>query len=321
MGQADGGFMKILFITSNRLGDAVLSTGLLAWLAGQYPDAKFTIACGPYAAGLFRAAPRLERLIILTKQPWKKHWLDLWRDCVGTRWDLVVDLRNSLVSRFLFAERRAYGGKHQGQHKVIEHASVLGVHPPPAPHIWIDHAAEAEAARIMPVDRPVLALGPAANWACKQWPIENFAALAKRLTESVGALPGVAVLVIADEKEREQILPLVQSIPDRDRIELLGRELATVAACLKRATIFVGNDSGLMHLAAAVGTPTLGLFGPGLENIYGPWGSHCATIRTVESREELLTRLKRSGNPFLNLMRGLSVERVVEAIRKLMALN
>jgi heptosyltransferase III len=309
--------MKILFITSNRLGDAVLSTGLLSKLVERHPEARLTIACGPYASGLFRAVPRLERLIILKKQSWNRHWFGFWRECMNTRWDLIVDLRNSLVSRFLRAGRRVYGGRHGGQHKVLEHAAVLGFDPPPAPHIWLDAAAETEAAKILPADRQILALGPAANWACKQWPIENFAALAKHLTESGGIFSGAPVLVVADEKERAQIAPLLQSLPDASRIELLGRELAVVAACLKRASLFVGNDSGLMHLSAAVGAPTLGLFGPGYEEIYGPWGNHCATIRTVESREELLTRLKRSQNKNINLMRGLSVERVEKAVKKL----
>ncbi len=311
--------MKILFITSNRLGDAVLSTGLLSWLDKTYPDARFTIACGPYASGLFRAVPRLDRLIILKKQTWNRHWIGLWRECFGTRWDLIVDLRNSIVSRLLRADRRFYGGNHSGQHKVMEHAVALGISPPPAPCIWLDEAAQNDAEHIIPADRPILALGPAANWACKQWPIEYFAQLAQRLSKSGGLLEGASVLVIADEKEREQILPLLQSIPDNNRIELLGRELAVVAACLKRATLFVGNDSGLMHLSAAVGAKTLGLFGPGYEDIYGPWGMHCASVRTVESREELLTRLKRSDNPKLNLMRGLSVERVLDAIKTLLA--
>jgi heptosyltransferase-3 len=309
---------KILFITSNRLGDAVLSTGLLAWLAENYPEARFTIACGPYASGLFRAAPRLERLIVLKKQSWNRHWLGLWRDCVNTRWDMIVDLRNSVASRLLRAGRRAYGGKHSGQHKVIEHARVLDIAPPPAPQVWLDAAAEMEAARIMPPDRPVLALGPAANWACKQWPVVRFAELAERLTKSGGLLSGADVLVVADEKEREQIAPLLHSIHAARRIELLGRELAVVAACLKRAKLFVGNDSGLMHLAAAAGTPTLGLFGPGYEEIYGPWGDHCAYVRTTESREELLARLRRSGNPRLNLMEGLSVDRALEAAHRLL---
>ena len=310
--------MKILFITSNRLGDAVLSTGLLSWLVAEYPDAKITIACGPYASGLFRAVPNLERLHVLKKQTWNRHWIGLWKACIGTEWDLIVDLRNSIVSRLLRARRRVYGGKHSGQHKVIEHAAVLGVANPPAPHVWLDAAAENEAVKLLPADRPILALGPAANWAGKQWPIENFAELAQRLTATGGVMAGAAVLVIADGKEREQILPLLQSIPDANRVELLGYELAVVAACLKRATLFVGNDSGLMHLAAAVGTKTLGLFGPGYEDIYGPWGKHCAFVRTAESREELLSRLVKSDDKKLNLMRGLSVELVVEAIGRLL---
>ena len=139
--------MKILFITSNRLGDAVLSTGLLAWLAGQYPDARFTIACGPYAAGLFHAVPRLERLIVLAKQPWKRHWYELWRSCAGTNWDLIMDLRNSLVSRLLIAR----GGKSTAASipasiRYGDCRSNQGFRPPPAPQVWIDAAAEAEAA-------------------------------------------------------------------------------------------------------------------------------------------------------------------------------
>lgn len=310
--------MKILFITSNRLGDAVLSTGLLAWLVSEYPQARFTIACGPYASGLFRAVPNLDRLIILKKQTWNRHWIGLWKECIGTEWDLIVDLRNSIVSRLLRAKRRAYGGKHSGQHKVFEHAEVLGLEEAPDPYVWLDAAAEQEAAKLLPTDRPIFALGPAANWACKQWPIENFAELGQKMTGEGGALAGAAILVIADEKEREQILPLLQSIPDANRIELLGRELAVVAACLKHSRLFVGNDSGLMHLAAAMETPTLGLFGPGYEEIYGPWGTHAAYIRTVETRDELLTHLERSDNKQLCLMRGLAVERVEAAARALL---
>ena len=59
--------MKILFITSTRIGDAVLSSGLLADLAVRYPSARITVACGPAAAPLFAAAPRVERIIVMHK--------------------------------------------------------------------------------------------------------------------------------------------------------------------------------------------------------------------------------------------------------------
>jgi len=310
--------MKILFITSNRVGDAVLSTGLLAWLAGRYPEGAFTIACGPYAASLFRAVPRLERLIVLEKKSWNRHWLGLWKACFGARWDLIVDLRDSIVSRLLRADKRMFRTRSRGQHKVIENAAVLGISPPPSPHIWLDAQAEKNAARLLPATRPLLALGPAANWPCKQWPVERFAALAQKLTEANGPLADAAVVVIADAGERAQVTPLLQAIPAERCVEIIGHDLLTVAACLKQCQLFVGNDSGLMHVAAAMGTPTLGLFGPGYEEIYGPWGPHCAVIRTPESREELLARLPNLKARAPNLMEGLSVEAVYQAAVKLL---
>ena len=68
-----------------------------------------------------------------------------------------------------------------------------------------------------------------------------------------------------------------------------------------------------MHVAAAMGTPTLGLFGPGYEEIYGPWGPHCAYVRTDESREELLARIPDVSAREPNLMSGLSVDKTYNA--------
>ncbi len=306
--------MKILFLTSNRVGDAVLSTGLLAWLVQNQPTAKLTVVCGPFGSDLFRATPNLERLIILKKQDWNLHWFKLWQDCVDTKWDIIVDLRNSIVSRLLRADKRFYGVRRLGAHKVVENAAALNLSPPPALHIWLDATAESEAAKLLPSFGPLLALGPAANWAAKQWPIERFVALAQKLTAFDGPFAGAPILVIADTKERDQIAPLLLSIPNDRRIELIGRDLLTVAACLKRASLFVGNDSGLMHIAAAIGTKTLGLFGPGYEDIYGPWGANCAYIRTDASRETLLKQPDGT-----NLMESLSVEKVYAAAIKLLA--
>ncbi|MDR3424143.1 MAG: glycosyltransferase family 9 protein [Alphaproteobacteria bacterium] len=306
--------MKILFITANRVGDAVLTTGLLAHLERLYPDAAFTIACGPYGADVFRAVPRLQRLIVMRKKKFNGHWVDLWRQCVGTKWDLVVDLRNSIVSRLLLTKKLATHCRGSGKHKVVDNGAVLGLNPPPDPFIWIAPEAEAEAEKILPADVPILALGPAANWPLKQWPIESFISLAEKLTASNGALPNAAVMILADEHERDQVAPLLRAIPEQRRIDIIGRDLQIAAACLKRARLYVGNDSGLMHLAAALGVPTLGLFGPGFPHVYGPWGEKCAYVCTPESREELLA----SSQGKDSLMRSLSVESAVAAAEELL---
>ena len=308
--------MKILFITSNRVGDAVLSTGLLAYLVNSYPKSSFTIACGPYASDLFRAVPRLELLLILKKQSWNRHWLLLWQKTYQTNWDMIVDLRNSLVSRLLRGKQKAYHRATPLQHKVLEIGNMLALDPPPSPFIWLDAEAETEANLLCGQGTPLLALAPAANWSLKQWPLEYFISLSQTLTSQESPLSNAKILVIADEKERGLLAGLFEALPKDKVIPVIGKSLLTVAACLKKARLFVGNDSGLMHLSAAVGTPTLGLFGPGYEKIYGPWGKNAAFVRTPESQAELLSRIPKTGSA-PNLMASLTSESVLEAVTQL----
>jgi len=70
--------MRILFVTATRIGDAVLSTGLLSHLIARFPEARLTVAAGPAAAPLFAAVPGLERLITVHKRRWAAHWPALY---------------------------------------------------------------------------------------------------------------------------------------------------------------------------------------------------------------------------------------------------
>ncbi|MGB4102440.1 MAG: glycosyltransferase family 9 protein [Alphaproteobacteria bacterium] len=297
--------MKILFITANRIGDAILSTGLLRYIVTTYPGARITVACGPLCTDLFAAVPGLDAVIAMPKQSWNLHWWKLWRRCAPTHWDMIVDLRDSVVSRLLRRGKLYVYRPQSDKHKVLVNAAIMALDPPPAPQIWRSVAAEADAATLIPGTVPVLALGPSANWPAKQWPAAHFAELVGMLLAEPD-FQGGSVLVLAAAHEREQIMPVLRAIPDGQRIELIGASLALAAACLRRARLYVGNDSGLMHLAAAVGTPTLGLFGPGNEKIYGPWGAHAATVRTPETAMELLRRLPEPGQPVPSLMGSLT---------------
>jgi len=147
-----------------------------------------------------------------------------------------------------------------------------------------DRAAEA----LIPPGGPVLAIGPAANWRGKQWRAERFAELAQRLTAPDGPLPGARVAVFAAAHERPQAEALLAAIPPARSIDLVGRtDLLTAAAALRRCVLFVGNDTGLMHVAAAVGTPTLGLFGPSPVAQYAPWGRCTAVAETALPRDRM----------------------------------
>jgi ADP-heptose:LPS heptosyltransferase len=312
--------MRLLFITATRIGDAVLSTGLLGYLLERHPGARVTVAVGRVSAPLFAAVPGLERILSIDKSPFKRHWLDLWTATAFRHWDLVVDLRASAIAYLVPARRRLVIGKRDDtRHRVEELAALLDLDPPPAPRVWLAPEHEAAVERLLPVGAPVLAIGPAANWPGKQWPAERFAEAARRLTGAGGALAEARVAVLAAGHERAQAQPVIDALPAGQGIDLVGAvDLPTAAACLKRCRAFVGNDSGLMHLAAAVGTPTLGLFGPSHAQRYGPWGPHAAFLRTPESYDELVRRVVAPGQVQETLMGGLTVEAVLEAAQSLL---
>lgn len=313
--------MRVLFITSNRIGDAVLSTGLLRHVIATHPQARLTIACGPVAAPLFRAVPGLDRVAVLRKQPLARHWLALWRTCVGTRWDWVIDLRNSAVSRLMWAKRRSIFRPAAGMiHKVEELAAVLGLSPPPAPGLWIDGEARAVADRLLPPGpAPLLMLGPTANWLSKEWPADRFAAVARRLTAAGGPLAGGRVAVLAAPgAESDRARPVLDALGPAG-VDLTGRtDPLAAAACLARASLYIGNDSGLMHIAAAVGTPTLGLFGPGYPERYAPWGPRTRVVTGSIPRDALLGQLKDAGLAPIPLMQGIAVSDVEESAAALL---
>src|SRR5579862_4915266 len=124
--------MKILFVTATRIGDAVLSTGLLGHLVERFPGARFTIAAGPAAAPLFQSVPGLDRLIVLEKRSYARHWLALHRAVVFAHWDLAVDLRGSGLTYLLWArERRIAPKSDYAIHRVQQLAGLLSLDPPP----------------------------------------------------------------------------------------------------------------------------------------------------------------------------------------------
>lgn len=287
-----GPLRRILFVTATRIGDAVLSTGLLAHLLQRYPEARLTIVAGPVAAPLFTAVPRLDRVIALAKRSHSRHWLDLYREVAATRWDLVVDLRGSALSWLLWTRhRRVIAKGDPGEHRVVQLARLFALDVPPAPHLWVSPADEAAADRLLgKTDAPILGIGPSANWGAKQWRAERFSELAGRLTAPGAAFADARVAVFAAPHERALVAPVLAALPAERRIDLVDAgALPVVAACLGRCRMFIGNDTGLMHMAAAAGTPTLGLFGPSPVTQYGPWGDHTAAVLTPVSYEALVT--------------------------------
>ncbi len=266
--------MHILFITSSRIGDAVISCGILERLRQENPGARFTIACGAPSAGVFLRFPALDRLIVFEKQRYDLHWLGLWRQTVGQIWDLVVDVRGSGLAFFLPARARKIlkGGRRPGR-RYAQLGASMGFSPPPLPEAWTAPADDARAVALLG-EVPIIALGPTANWDGKIWPPERFVELFHALAAKI---PGARAAIFGGPglDEQRRAAPVLAALPGA--IDLVGKlTLPEAAACLRGAKIFIGNDSGLMHLAAAAGTPTLGLFGCSKASEYAPAGPHTA---------------------------------------------
>ncbi|MDE0417215.1 MAG: glycosyltransferase family 9 protein [bacterium] len=273
--------MKLLFITSTRLGDAVLSTGLLDHLVSG-DGVETTVVCGPLAAELFECLPGLERVIVLDKEPRKGHWFGLWRQTVGTWWDLVVDLRASAVPFALMRTRRRTKFRGGAGHRVESLARWYGVEPVPSPRVWTNGTHRRHATRLVPGGGPVLGLAPTASGREKIWPWENYVALARRLISPDGALAGGRIVIMGGPAEHDLTQPVVEALPHETTLDLTGSEhLLTLAEVMRQCSVVIANDSGLMHLAAASGAPTVGLFGPSPVETYAPWGASAAAVTST----------------------------------------
>tara|TARA_Y100001970_G_scaffold294373_1_gene452150 strand:+ start:55596 stop:56546 length:951 start_codon:yes stop_codon:yes gene_type:complete len=306
--------MRLLFITSTRIGDAVLSSGLLGHFIDKSQGVRITVACGVDAAPLFKNLPGCEKVIPLRKSMAGSHWLLLWSKCALTPWDIVVDLRASAISWLLPTKKRLILKRHKNMtHRVVEIGALTGLKVPPEPRLWISPKDYAVSREFVPKDEFIV-IAPTANWKGKQWRGDRFAQLARRITDIKGICPRFTIVVLGASSEKSAANEMLRSVADIPVIDLVGRtELMVSAAVISRSKFFVGNDSALMHIAAASGVPTLGLFGPSREENYAPWGPHCAFQRTKASYEELIYQPMYDHRQTDSLMDSLTVDMAEQA--------
>ncbi|MBE1236697.1 glycosyltransferase family 9 protein [Phaeovibrio sulfidiphilus] len=274
---------SLLFITASRIGDAVMTTALLDHMVRTHPDLKVTVACGRLAAPLFANVPGLERIIIIDKKRWNLHWINLWRQTVTRRWDMLIDLRVSAVSWLLPVRKRYWQSSTAGKnpaHRLVRMSRMLGLETPPWPRLWPAEANRKAARALVPEGAPVVALAPWANWYPKEWPAERFAELIRRLSAPGARFENARFALIGSAHESTRADLFRELLDDSRRIELFGHpDLLDIQAVLERCALFVGNDSGAMHMAAAAGIPTVGLFGPTRDWLYAPAGPKAITVR------------------------------------------
>lgn len=282
---------RILFIAPTRIGDAVLASALLRHIEATQPQAHVTIATSELSAPLYEAYPLLEKLIPLQKKKYSGHWLDLLKQVMGTRWHSVWDMRGSATPYVLRTKHRhRFKGSDASIPKVEQYAQQLHTGNLPYPGLWTSEANRADAKAALPDGAKYLILAPTANFAGKEWPMEYYIALGKQLLSEGGICSDWRPVIISAAHERDRALKLVEALSAFRPVDLTHGvlPLLSVYACMQRAHGFIGNDSGLMHMAAAAGIPTMGLFGITPAAIYRPYGLRTrAVIEPSKQLEDL----------------------------------
>lgn len=272
---------SLLFLAPADLGEAVLATGALDHALKSGDTA--VIVCDPDARDLFRAVPALEKIIVMPPGAVLSTWWSLVRDGAGGAY--CIGAREEAWINYLFA---GFGPRLKRRklspvlrHRVEEWTELLGADRALAPTLWLDDAARAAASALVPETAPLMVLAPGGNSAAKRWPAERFAAVARRLAGA--ELAGARIAVIGAAARDAAVTRAIVSSLEADGVEAvdLGRvpDLLAAGALMQRATLSIGNDNALTHIAAAMGAPTLTIFGPTDERVRAPFGPRVRTLR------------------------------------------
>lgn len=273
--------------------------------------------------------------MVLPREGWGQQFA-CYQSLRQARFDGVVDLTDGDRSAFLtywtgagvrlgFNRENRWRGKlythvlpsaYGSMHMVDYHAQALpalGISDPVGNPEWYlrpeDHEQGDHLMASLQIGQaPLVLLHPPARYANKAWPLERFAALADWLADH-----GAVVALIGHQSEMmigQHIVNLTRSKP-RNVMGQTG--LRQLAAVMKRSALFIGNDGGPMHMAAAVGCPVLGLFGPSDPYVWGPRGENVSVIyKGLDCEKYCHDECSRGEEA---CMRQISVEEVCRAAR------
>jgi heptosyltransferase-1 len=325
---------KILVVRLSAIGDVIHGLPVLNALRDQLPGASLAWLVEERAAALLVGHPSLDELITVPRG-----WLKSPRAVLALRGrlralrpEVTIDLqglaKSAIAARLSGARRRIGFGCEKGRelstwfnNELVRSTSAhiidcnlellrpLGIHSPSVrfgiPEMECDAAWAQQAIGQTGIEGGFGVVNPGAGWPSKLWPAERYAAVAAWL----GRTRGVPALVVwAGAQERAWAEQIVAGSEGSARLAP-PTTLVQLAALVRRGRLFVGSDTGPLHLAAAVGTPCVGLYGPMPASRNGPYGPrHVALQKAVFDG----TSRQRRNAPS-SLMESITVEDVCEA--------
>ena len=274
--------MKILFICSNLIGDTILSSGAIKYFIDQNKEAKLTFVVGPTAAPLLKNYNNIENIIIFKKRKFNLHWFDIFQKTYNVKWDIVVDFRSSVISYLLRNNKKYIFKKNHNIHHIEQLNSSFGFN---CSNLLIPTSDDEKNKADEDLDSSFkhIVIFPGGNWDPKLWSADNFNVTMKLLLEKFHK---IKFILVGSLKEKNKFYnEIIKGIKEDLIIDLFGFNLTLTSAYMKKSDMFIGNDSGLMHLAVANKLRVISLFGPTDDNVYGPYGEGNIVVRTSESLE------------------------------------
>lgn len=293
---------RVLLVRLRSIGDTVLATPSALALKRFLPHAEIDMLVEDWVAPVLEDHPHISNVIAMERNGVIAR-ARVARELRSARYDVVYNLHGGTTATFL---TRATGARHRVGFKTYQYAQLHNHQAPSPLLLWGQqkaHSAEQQLALLgwtgVPVtDRPESNLGvsaemadvinqrllavelhdrkialihPAAAFATKQWATENFARVAEYVAER-----GFAPVAIVAPHERE----VLDSLMDQSSVQIVSFDLSLpeVTALAARSQIFIGNDSGIAHIAAAVGTPSVVIFGSSNRAHWRPWNRRAAEV-------------------------------------------
>ncbi len=278
--------MKILVISSNLIGDTILSTGVIRSFRKKYPNSKFTFVIGPSAKSIFKNFKSVEKIITISKKKYNKHWLDIIYNCYGVQWDIIIDFRSSLLSYFLNHKKKFIFKKKFNVNHVQQLSNFFGFN---CSELFIETNQEEEGivSKTISNKYKYFVIFPGGNWVPKIWNVNNYNTLLLKILSKNNNIK--FILVGSREEEKIYYNEIIKNIDSKYIINLFGESLTQTAAYMKKSDLFIGNDSGLSHMASATKLKSLILFGPTNDKIYGPFQKDSHVVRTKENYDYFKT--------------------------------
>ena len=340
---------RILVIKLDHIGDVLLATPVFSNLRRAYPNAELHALTGAWSRVVLEKHPDVNNVeeynspaFCRTGQPTSlRETFKLYRQLRRQKYDLIVELRSDWrtvwfaflrltpkrLSRAALQVANKLGfAQFSGTHETTRNLDVLrqaGIPTSVETAIFSvtteDKKWASDFLATYQIDRqhPLIAIHPGSPIALKRWLPERYAELADWLIAQKRAQ-----ILFVGVKDEIPITTEIQALMRGESINIAGKTTLTqLASILHTCNVFIGNDSGPMHLAAAVGTQTIGLYGPGDPTRFGPAGAKCQTIQRKSDCPCLGTVCRYGKSGCMSEIQVTDVIQVLETARYLLSEN